>query len=289
MDHDYYFWSFFMGDPGLHSGFLHYFDGKNVLICGRNLNQKLSIEKYAKSLKAIVEYYRQNYKGIEYIEIWGVDPRVQTTSLMEILPWTYSQPNPFNVDMVIDLGVYDPRQARHYRYGRTFKSQCNELRIHRPKFLSASHIRLINQFFREHELDAFDLVYYGMLQGLMRAGHALVFEAWGDNEELMGFSVVNTFFQQHPIFLMGFYDHQFSHVCDFLYLSIFEYFRYSHAKYLDLGYSINENLHTYKMRWMPSLVLDTRGSLAWEAPERKTVFYHWFPPLVVGEITNHVN
>jgi hypothetical protein len=287
MDHDFYFWSFFMGEPGLNRGFLHYYDGRSAFICGRNLDSRLSFRNYEDYLKRIVVYYEKHHPTLEYMEIWAVDERVLESPLMETLPWTYVGPNAFNVNIIMDLREYDIRRAQNYKYARNFKETVKESRIYHATFLGAEHICLIKRFFAEHALDNFDLVYYGSLQGLLRSGHALVFEVWNAEDHLIGFSVVNTYFENHPIFLMGFYDHDHKHVCDFLYMTIFEYFRHTKAGILDLGYSINQSLYEYKLKWNPSIILEPRGHLCWMAASRKSAFYHWLPPLILGEEVYH--
>lgn len=285
MDHDFYFWSMFMGEPSLTNGFLHYFDGLKVFICGYNLIPNLSNKKYNINILNLVRYYLKNYREIDFIEIWAIRDQLDDV-LLDFLPWNYIKPNQHNVNMLFNFDEYNPKISKLYKYARNAKINYSKIKITKRKYLTQQHIKLIKSFLDDHQLNCFDYAYYGSLQGLMRSPYILIFEAWNEANVLDGFSVINTYFEKHPIFLMGFYDLNKKHVCDMLYLLILEYFKFSKADFLDIGYSINKTLYNYKMKWNPSIIFKPRGTLSFDIRKKAEIFDHWFPQLIIGDNRN---
>lgn len=257
-DHNFNYYSIALGEPFYEEDIITYYDGKLLCIPFFPLNRNLHDVK--NQVKNIINNH--NAKIIIY---WGTKnlSRMKLNGYKLILTEKF---DPYNVDTIIDLNsLYLETRKNLMRELRRAKQNNIVINIRHISMFDREHIKLIKEFLDTHEVDYFNIHLINSLRRILKFKTTKIIEARKD-QELIGFSILDTFLSNMPVYLFGFYNKNYYGLSTMIYFKMIEYSQKNGAVVLNLGYTMHKNLYKYKKKW-PIITTDAVGSHVWESEQ----------------------
>lgn len=248
-DHDYFFWSGLLGEPFLYQDILYYFDGETVSIAGFPINARLDRLSVLDRLRNVVLTWLEvpSVCFFNYFGPWSLDLDTIVKDKFSVM---FSlEPRMYNVDMFIELSHSEALKTRNARESIR-KANCRGLTVQKVQrsFLRYEHIDLIRILASRSSVWLSDVSYLTNIVQVLRDRVTTFFEV-EINQRLVGFGVAHEFFEQRPFLVLSCFDNTCKGVSDAIYAAVISHYKERGAKWLGLGYSVDEGLYKYKMKW----------------------------------------
>jgi len=247
IDHDWLVYSSLLGEPFLINNLLCYWNRKHLALCSWPLEKDISESQQRDQILATVLECERQFKPLT-IEVWGP----MCVRLDQVLPDTFRllafrPPSDKNINLQIDFSQYSfPQRSRFFQ--RAANEKRLELRIHDKLLYAWYHYEMICHFITRHSnLREFDRALINLAPTFSCARNVKIFEVLMA-AKVIGLAIVREALNKTAIvtwFLVG----RERRVSDFLMKNVIEYYKKSKFRYLDFGYSVNEGLLSYKLKW----------------------------------------
>lgn len=244
-DHCWRFFSLIAGEPFLTHGCIYHFDGTNLYFDGFPVDRRIINEQdLVKKVDDLVITLKP--KLIWYSGPVKIDRAIFVDKLR--LAHTY-KPDLTDVSMSIDLDTFLLNENRK-RKGWINKSERNHYRLNVPhdKIFGVQHIEIIQQFVQKTQIGAFARTAISRLGDFSRLDDVILIEVW-DKDSLIGFGVVESWFNTTDVFIYGFRRYDVPGAGDALQWAIIQSSISRGKKILCLGYSLSESLYKFKTKW----------------------------------------
>lgn len=244
VDHCYQLMSLVLGEPYLKNGILHYWDGEILTINGYPLNGVN--ENTEKSIEQVmISWLSTSY--INAIAYFG-PLKLNINDLISIgfTEKNYIEPDPFVVDMAIDLSQKPTKLAR--RDSRRASERGIFVKVSKLDTLSHEHIQIIREFMRNHEVDSLNRALIANLNAYLRDPKTYVFEA-RQGDTILGFATLSLNFYNRPMLTLAFYRSRGSLASDAIMNYVCEFCKERGYKMLGIGFSEGEGTYNFKRKW----------------------------------------
>ena len=249
-DHDWRYYSEFIGEPFLYNDCLHYFDGSILFCCAfplSNPRKKITFADFEREYASFP--YIENVRGVVF---WGECPdspdqlEFSTKHLKAAIRWNESATK----DIVLDLEDFSFEKNRAARLDRnSARNKGIQPCVKKLDRLGWEHIALVEQFFNTHKITKFFSSYSLVLPSYIKCEHVNVVEG-RLNGQLKGFAVVSLPNKETASMTLGFYDLTGrSGAADGVYAHVIEWLKELGVKKLHIGYSATESLLNFKKKW----------------------------------------
>jgi|ERR1035437_451593 hypothetical protein len=243
--HETRFNSLFEGEPFLAQGFLYYFDGRKLFLCGYPLDGER--DHLRDRLLEIVEHcFREmpieavSYCGPERVSFATVCPRKGAA--------VSQAPEHFSAELVVECSE-PPANRRLRTWLRSAQRNTLEIASYRgPLLLTVERLRLIESFFRVRETTPYLLDLAFALPGLTRLDGAHWFEVLQAGR-LCGLALVLDAFRTMDLAVFLTTDRSVRGASDALYAAFIESAKERGKKTVNLGPSIAAGHYWYKEKW----------------------------------------
>lgn len=262
-DQDYFYWSSLRGEPFLEGELLHFFDGETLSVVGVPLDRNLEpADAAAQVARTVGRWLPVN--GVDFVNYYGAP----VPCLNEFLGDSWTEvyrlaPDEYNVDACVDYS--DPRVLTSREAREAFrKIRAKDLHVSMGSAftLGWEHIVLLRKNAERLGDDISDL---GMvLAGLttLRSCATRLTEV-RYRERLAGFALSHEFFSGRPFATVACFERSCPGASDALYATLIRHYQQQGARWFNLGYTIDEGLFRYKIKW---------GGVRTESPFVQTIW-----------------
>lgn len=248
-DHDWRFWSEFMGEPYLINDCLVFYDSRVLYICGFPF-QKITQELTTKHIRSILDAKR-NFSKAEGIRIWGRTSFGQEDSFIDgfrCIEWLDYYDSDSDMAIELEKFTYDryikARLARNAALNKGYKSS-----VKKRKYLTADHIQIITNWAEFHDISSAAASIASSIQGLIKTPRVCLIEARFKGS-LVGFLVLSQPGKGIAVVLQSFaLDISGRRAGDSLMVEAIKYLEEKGVIRLHLGYSATESIMAFKKKW----------------------------------------
>lgn len=247
-DHDWNFYSSFLGEPYLIGDLLAYFDGRVLYVCAFSLSdvwREVALEE----IQAIVA--RPEFVDVEAINVWGrFAPIAEFYGSRRFPCIAYHDYDKDVFDTAIDLSTFEwslepaARQAR-----ASADNKAIETRVLQRSYLLAGHISLIEYWRATHDLSPVHSAIAASLPYVIQKSHIYLVEA-SRLGELLGFAALSFPGKTASILLQSYgYRRPGGRVGDAIMGQAIAFAKDLGSLRLHLGYSRTASLLAFKRKW----------------------------------------
>lgn len=241
-DHCFDLMALVLGEPFIYQGIIYYYDGKILTINGYDLEKNFAVEE---RVTRIIKGF-EDTETLDAIAYFG--PKV--LNLTHIVGKQYieedsSFPEDFVVDMELDFG--SPFSKKINRDLKAAKNRGIHVYIKEIDFLSYHHIKILDEFSLNKQLDSLTRAIIAQLNAYVKAPNIYILEAWKENE-LIGFASLSLNFEK-AFYTMAFFKKGINYASDAIIEKAIEFSRNKGFQKLNLGFSLNEGTYKYKKKW----------------------------------------
>jgi len=290
-DHDYFFDSGALGEPFLDDDILHFFDGQTASLVGYSLNRELDQASVIRQVNRIAELYLElpSVNVLNYYGPWALDAGA-ILKRQFYLGYT-EPPNPFNVDLFVDLTDVRVLKTRNARESlRKTRHRNISIWTGRREFTTHEHIKLIRKLASKDELDLCDVCYIASVDSVLRSNVITWFEA-RVGTALAGLAIVHEYFEGKPFLVLTSFDGVHGGVADAVYATVIRHYMEQGAQRLGLGYSAYEGLYRYKIKWGGVRCNEPYRQFVWAKPDANNALVDcigWVSRLVLDKYHRQV-
>lgn len=248
-DHDWQFWSEFLGEPFLIDDCFAFFDGEILSICTFSLSDP-SYEAHLQDIERILKSAPQ-FAAATGLRLWGRLRFGRDTKIAQhyrCIEWfDYYESD---CDLAIPLGEFSYATNRGARLARNAaQNKRMDARISKLQYLTTEHIAIIKEWIESNRVSRPAASIALSTQGLVKLPHVYVAESHcGDS--LLGFSLISLPGQQLAVLLQSFMRViPGSRIGDSLMVQAIEFSRKQNIARLHLGYSATESVRRFKEKW----------------------------------------
>ena len=267
-DHDWRFFSEFLGEPFLLENYLAYFDGLILYLCAFRLGGCWR-ELRADELQSLVNDF-EFAEDVQAINVWGVYQEVPRALGVKqrVLPLAREVPRSEACDAMIDLDDFDFARYTSARLARnSAKNKGVACRVTQRETLSHRHTRLMEGFFRTHDISATHASFYLAANSLIKRNNVYIVEGWHGGK-LIGFCLLSHAGVEAASIVMGFYDNAARlRVSDGIFSEAIMWAKGRGLRRLHVGYSGHRSLLDYKRKWGPLISLPPYGEAFYSASQ----------------------
>jgi hypothetical protein len=264
-DHNWRFYSSFLGEPFLVGDLLTYFDGAILYVCGFPLGDCLRTISQAEIERVLRE---REFRGVSMVDIWGRLPdsldlvRPFDGEPMQRVQFEEYAPNICDLAIPITSFSFDTHPKARLRRN-SGRNRNIEVTVTKRDRLTFEHMHLISGWFAQHDVSMPHASMALSTAAYVGDPDVSVFEAYLEGT-LRGFAVVAFAAEAHAIVVQGFYDNiRGGRVADAVMSKMIEESTARGVLWLHLGYSMTEGLRQFKRDW----------GATWEGPSFREVFY----------------
>jgi hypothetical protein len=249
-DHDWRFYSVFLGEPHLIDDVLVYFDGTVLYICAFPLSD---IWKEAdRSVVSSILNRRPEFSNTQVVDLWGrFSPPEEVGVGGRLLPRVkFTDYDPEMFDVAIDLDEFEFAKERSARLARNavLRKGLTARIVQRPVLL-AQHMELMAHWRSTHDVSPVHACMAASVLYAIQQPQVYVVESFLGSK-LVGFSVVSFPAADRAIYLQGFARNEpGSRVGDSMLAGMVTFAKDRGAKHLHLGYSPSDSLLSFKRKW----------------------------------------
>jgi phosphatidylglycerol lysyltransferase-like protein len=250
-DHDWSYYSIFLGEPFLLSGCLSYYDGSILYLCAYRVRDPLDTISSSEIAELVTDFTQRHH--IETVVIWGnFDwiPQVQTTDGAVLSMTVKREADPTVFDTCVDVQEFEYARHRKARLAlNAVRRSGLTVRTVQREHLTAAHLKLIYGWLEIHAVSTVHLNFVTAVVAEIRDPRASIIEAHQGND-LLGFALLSQPTKHFAILLQVFSDRSgTSRVGDAIYAHIIDEVRARGVSHLSLGYSATDSLLTFKRKW----------------------------------------
>jgi len=249
-EHDWRYFSSFLGEPFLVGNLLAYFDGSFLYICCFPLGD-VETEVSADELMHVAS--QQEFQAAGAVDVWGRFAAVDTLRLQSRrLPRIkYTDYAPSSFDVYIDLRTFDRQDVRGARLAwNAVRNRGVVGRATSLDYLDAEHVVLVEDWLRAHDISSVHASIVAGLTAEIRAQQAVVFEALADDGAIIGFAITTVCSRDVAVLHHLFSNNaKGSRAADCLLGTAIDFFQNQGIRRLHLGYSYTSSLLRFKRKW----------------------------------------
>ncbi len=251
------------GHAGIHEGLPYYYNGKNLLVVGYSMDN--SQKELDTRIGRVVTIARERWSNkLQSIQFWGP---IRPNDL--IIPNDFvrvgeREPDNANCDVILSLDAVSYKRVKNGRDIRRALRNGLTVSINVSKKTTSEHSELYRKFFKTHaNIEKEDIVYFTSWREVLANHDSFLFEV-KQGECLTGFAILNCFGKHTATYAYGFFNNSVAGTSDLIHGAMIEYCYNSGFDMLDLGYSINSKLLSYKKKWGNTRLVDPPWSVYWE-------------------------
>ena len=266
-DHEWRFYSSFLGEPFLLLDNLVYFDSRILYICAFPLSNPCQ-EINAEKIERIVTLFSDK-KTLEAVNIWGrisdapssirIDKnKVKPIDLLD-------EYDSDDCESIIPIDQFNYQKFKRAKSSRNSSlNKGNYTYINSPSLLTHQHIRLIEYFLSIHsDLSLVHTSFCLATQSMVGLDNVYFVDCYLE-DKLIGFGILSLSMSKSANLIWGFYDNSnASRAADSVMVKVIEFCKEKGVKKLHLGYSATPSLLAFKRKWGATL----RG------PTYREIFY----------------
>jgi|GEM_PF-4504683 hypothetical protein len=249
-DHDWRFYSEFIGEPFLCGDCLAYFDGTVLSFCAFPLGDCARKVEGGDLLKTVENFpYAQNLRGLE---VWGrydpLPPNITCGGASLNLVESYAEST--MTDVKLDVRSFSFETNAKARLNRNWaRNKGVVTTVGKLERLSHEHIALMEQFFLTHKISTLHTTFYLAIPSLIKNDNVFVVEGRVEGK-LKGYAVLSQPNPEVACMIIGFYDNAGGfRATDGIYAQTIEWAQAQNLHYLHFGYSATESLLAFKRKW----------------------------------------
>jgi hypothetical protein len=242
-DHCWRYFSLLAGESFLINDCLVHCDGAHLYLNTFPLDPKRAIDP-DDLLSSLVARFEPRL-------IWHSGPApCRRVDLGPALPLRHEfEPDPGDVCMVIDVCNFDlAGERKRLKWVRAGERRGLECRISSPSYFTVRHVQLISEFVERINPGPIALAFLSRLGDFARHRDAYTIEVT-EQGKLVGFGVIEGWFESMDIALFSFGDREVPGVKDYLQWRVLLHAKERGKRWLNSGYSINPGVLAFKKKW----------------------------------------
>lgn len=251
-EHDWRFYSGFLGEPVLLGDILTFFDGDMLYVCGFRLGAPDSVLTQAE-LRAIVSQHPHGHTA-RAVDVWGpvsVDAElaVGARKLPMVSRESYSA---FDSIAPLKPDFFQTQASARLARNSTLNHGLRRQIVERAE-LDARHLAIVREWRDHHEVDPVVGAISATVPGFCRADDVFVVEVY-EAELLVGFGVLHAVSPTRSVLLQCYITREHGHrVGDAVMAGAIEKSIELGVSFLHLGYSFSQGLLDFKRKWGATL------------------------------------